>query len=268
MEKTGFIGYGSMGSMIINGLLSSNVLHPEKIMLATRTESKLATLKKEYPEIEVVHENREIAQKCDKIFLFVGTGDLKGVIKEINEYLMEDVHIIYISAGLALYDVGTVFKGKLTKVIPTLTSKIGEGVSLVCHNQEVDQKDLEFVDKIFSALGYVKVVDESDLEVATVLTSCAPAFIAVIIRKFAEAGSRRSSFSYEETEEMVLKTFYGTSKLLYNEKMALEEVVSKVATPGGVTEEGVNLLEGDLPQLFDKLFRISLGKHEVLKGEF
>ena len=49
MEKTGFIGYGSMGSMIINGLLSSNVLRPEKIMLATRTESKLATLKKEYP---------------------------------------------------------------------------------------------------------------------------------------------------------------------------------------------------------------------------
>lgn len=102
MEKTGFIGYGSMGSMIINGLLSSNVLRPEKIMLATRTESKLAALRRDYPELEVVHENREIAQKCKKIFLFVGTGDLKGVIEEINEYLMEDVHIIYISAGLTL----------------------------------------------------------------------------------------------------------------------------------------------------------------------
>ena len=267
MEKTGFIGYGSMGSMIIKGLLSSNVLRPEKIMLATRTESKLAALRRDYPELEVVHENSEIAQKCKKIFLFVGTGDLKGVIEEINEYLMEDVHIIYISAGLTLDDVGTVFKGKLTKVIPTVTSKIGEGVSLVCH-KDVDKEDVEFVENIFSPLGYVKVVDESDLEVATVLTSCVPAFIAVIIRKLAEAGSRRSSFSYEEAEEMVLKTFYGTSKLLYNEKMALEEVVSQVATPGGVTEEGVNLLEGDLPHLFDKLFRISLGKHEVLKGEF
>lgn len=267
MEKIGFIGYGSMGSMIINGLLSSNVLRPEKIMLATRTESKLAALRRDYPELEVVHENREIAQKCKKIFLFVGTGDLKGVIEEINEYLMEDAHIIYISAGLTLNDVGKVFKGKLTKVIPTVTSKIGEGVSLVCH-KDVDKKDVEFVENIFAALGDVKIVDESDLEVATVLTSCAPAFIAVIIRKLAEAGSKRSSFSQEETEKMMIKTFYGTSKLLYEEGMAFDDVVLKVATPGGVTEEGVGLLEGDLPQLFDKVFRVSLGKHEVLKGEF
>ncbi len=96
----------------------------------------------------------------------------------------------------------------------------------------MDKKDVELVEKIFAALGDVKIVSESDLEAATVLTSCAPAFIAVILRKFSEVGQKRSSFSREEAEEMVLKTFYGTSKLLYEKNITFDEVVSEAATPG------------------------------------
>jgi pyrroline-5-carboxylate reductase len=267
MEKIGFIGYGSMGSMIIRSILSSNVLAPNEMIVSTRTESRLKDLKKLYPEIEIT-DNTDLAQKCHKIFLFVGTGDVKEVIEEIRGHLMEDVHIIYISAGLTLCDINTVFPGKLSKVIPSITSEVGEGVSLVCHSPNVAHEDVDFVDKIFGALGDVKVVDEADLEVATNLTSCSPAFIAVILRKFAEAGSKVSGISNQEAEDMVLKTFYGTSKLLYEDEMTVEEIVSRVATPGGITEEGLNGLERDLPRVFDELFKTTLSKHEVLKKQF
>ncbi|AEG19216.1 pyrroline-5-carboxylate reductase dimerization domain-containing protein [Methanobacterium paludis] len=265
MEKIGFIGYGSMGSMIINGILSSKVLHPEEVIIATRTESKLENLKKKYPEVEIAHKNIDLAQKCPKIFIFVDTGDLKGLIREINNFFMKDVHIIYISAGLSFEDVATVFSGKTSKVIPTITSKVGEGVSLVCHSPDVNPKDVEFVDKIFGAIGDVKVINEEDLEAATNLTSCSPAFLALILMKFAEAGSRISGFSMQETEEMVIKTFYGTSKLLYEENMGVEDIISRVATPGGITEEGLKVLKRDLPPVFDELFKTTIGKHEVLK---
>ena len=268
MEKIGFIGYGSMGSMIIRGILSSNVPNHGEMIVSTRTDSKLNDLKKNYPEIEIADNNIDLAQKCHKIFLFVGTGDVKGVIEEIREYLMEYVHIIYISAGLTLDDVNTIFPGKLSKVIPSINSEVGEGVSLVCHSQNVAHEDVDFVDKIFGALGDVVVVDEADLEVATNLTSCSPAFIALILRKFAEAGSKISGISNQEAEDMVLKTFYGTSKLFYEGNMTIEEIVSRVATPGGITEEGLKGLERDLPSVFDELFKTTLGKHEVLKREF
>ena len=268
MEKIGFIGYGSMGSMIIRGILSSNVPNHGEMIVSTRTDSKLNDLKKNYPEIEIADNNIDLAQKCHKIFLFVGTGDVKGVIEEIREYLMEYVHIIYISAGLTLDDVNTIFPGKLSKVIPSINSEVGEGVSLVCHSQNVAHEDVDFVDKIFGALGDVVVVDEADLEVATNLTSCSPAFMALILMKFAEAGSKISGISNQEAEDMVLKTFYGTSKLFYEGNMTIEEIVSRVATPGGITEEGLKGLERDLPSVFDELFKTTLGKHEVLKREF
>jgi pyrroline-5-carboxylate reductase len=219
-------------------------------------------------EVEIAHNNMELAQKCRKIFLFVGTGDLKGVIGEINKFFMEDVHIIYISAGLSLKDVANIFPGKISKVIPTITSKVGEGVSLVCHSHDVNFKDVEFVDKIFGAIGDVKVIKEEDLEAATNLTSCSPAFMALILLKFAEAGSKISGFSMQETEEMVIKTFYGTSKLLYEENMGINDIISRVATPGGITEEGLKVLERDLSSVFDELFKTTIGKHEILNKKF
>ncbi|MBP2046435.1 pyrroline-5-carboxylate reductase dimerization domain-containing protein [Methanobacterium aggregans] len=268
MKKIGFIGYGSMGSMIIRGILSSNVLKPGEMVISTRTKSKLKDLKKHYPEIKIADNNIDLTQKCHKIFLFVGTADVKGVMEEIRGQIMEDVHIIYISAGLTLDDIGSVFPEKLSKVIPSITSEVGEGVSLVCHSQEVSTEDAKFVDKIFGALGDVKVVDEADLEVATNLTSCSPAFMALILRKFAEAGSKISGISKQEAEDMVMKTFYGTSKLLHEENMAVEEILSRVATPGGITEEGLKGLERDLPLVFHELFKTTVSKHEVLKKEF
>ena len=45
---------------------------------------------------------------------------------------------------------------------------------------------------MFSLVGLVQIVAEGQFEVAADLTSCAPAFIADIAQKFAEAGVRHS----------------------------------------------------------------------------
>jgi pyrroline-5-carboxylate reductase len=137
MSKIGFIGYGSMGSLIINELLSSNALKQGEIIISNRTTNKLSDIKKEYPEIEITENNLNLADKCHIIFLFVSTSAVKDVIKEMKPYLSKNSHIIYISAGLTIETVKSIFQGKVTKIIPSLTSKVHEGVSLVCHSEEV-----------------------------------------------------------------------------------------------------------------------------------
>jgi len=44
--KIGFIGYGNMGQMIINNILSLNLLNEEEIIVSNRTIAKLNLLKK------------------------------------------------------------------------------------------------------------------------------------------------------------------------------------------------------------------------------
>jgi len=136
MEKIGFIGYGSMGKVIINGFLLSKALKPEYIIISSRTESKLDELKSNYPEIEIAPNNSTTASKSNLLFLFVDTHNVKKVLNEILEFITENTHIVYISAALTIEDVERVFNGKITKVMPSLTSQVLEGVSLIAITQQ------------------------------------------------------------------------------------------------------------------------------------
>lgn len=267
MTKIGFIGYGSMGSMIIDSLLKSNALNPFDIIISNRTLNKLEKIKNEYPEIDITDNNKYLASKCHKIFIFVGTFAVKKVIEDMSNNISPNTHIIHISAALTLKNVEKIFNGKITKVIPSLTSTVNEGVSLIHHNEKVDDESAEFVNKLFKEIGDIKIIPEDDFEICTDLTSCAPAFIASIFKKFAEAGAKHGNFTMEESEEMVVKTLYGTVKLLYQENMSFNQLISRVATKGGITEEGVIILEKEMPNIYDKIFDATLSKYEKIKKE-
>jgi pyrroline-5-carboxylate reductase len=267
MTKIGFIGYGSMGSMIIEGFLSSEVLKPDEIIISTRTKSKLDKIKEEYSEIEITDNNAYLAGKCGKIFLFTGTFAVKEVLEEIKGEISENSHIIYIAAALTTANVESVFPGKVTKVIPSITSKVNEGVSLICHNEKVSDNEVEFINNLFNSISSAKIIKEDDFEVGSDLTSCAPAFIAEIFMKFAEVSMKNSNFTKEEAEDMIVKTLYGTAKLLQEENISFQEIISRVATKRGITEEGVKILEKNLPDTFDELFKTTLDKHNEIKNE-
>ncbi len=267
MKKIGFIGYGSMGKVILDGFILSGILKPYQVIISTRTESKLDHLKINYPEIEIGHNNTVTSTKSDLLFLMVGTSDVKDVIKEIKDFTTENTHIVYISAALTMGNVNALFQGKISKVMPTLTSKVFEGVTLICHNSAVTKAEGEYLNSLFNSIGTSKVIDEQDFDVGADITSCSPAFIAQIFMEFAKTASKNSGFSIEETEAMVIKTLYGTSKLLYQGNMGFENLISLVATKGGITEEGLRVLDNDIPATFEKLFSKTIKKHDTIKSE-
>ncbi|BDZ69859.1 pyrroline-5-carboxylate reductase family protein [Methanobacterium petrolearium] len=267
MEKIGFIGYGAMGSMIIRGILRSGVLKESEMIISTRSLNKLSDLQKSHPEIEIAQSNKTVAEKSQKIFLFIKTGQVKESLEEINDHTSVNTHIICIAAGLTIENIEKVFPGKISKVIPSLTSEVNEGISLVAHNLQVTPEDAEFVEKIFQSIGEVKIVNEKEFPIATNLTSSAPAFISFIIMKFTESALEHDIFTRKEAEEMVTETLYGTAKLLQEKDLTFEDVIRQVATKGGITEEGLKVLDQGLTPLFDELFASTLKKYEKVETQ-
>jgi len=267
MEKIGFIGYGAMGSMIIRRILSSGVLKESDLILTTRTIPKLKDLEKSYPEVEIAPDNITVARKSRKLFLFVNTGMVKKVLEEIKDHLSLNTHIIYIAAGLTMGNVGKIFPGKISKVIPSLTSEVNEGISLVAHNLQVEEEDTKFVEETFKVMGKVKIVEEDQFALGANLTSSAPAFISFILMKFTESALKKGGFTRKDAEEMVIETLYGTAKLLHSTDLTLQDVLTRVATRGGITEEGLDVLDHELPSVFDELFESTLEKYENLETE-
>lgn len=264
MIKIGIIGYGSMGSMITNSILTKNFIKPDEIIISTRSINKLNSLKQKWNKINIA-DNKTVAQNAKYIFICVKPLEVCQVLEEIKKFLTEDKHLISIAGCITLNNLESIFDGQITKVIPSITSVVFEGITLVCHNNKVNLENKKFVEDLFNNISTVKIIKEKDFEVGSDLTSCAPGMIAAIFQNFLNAGLRHSSINENDAFKMVIKTLYGTAKLLDETKMNFNEVISRVATKGGITEEGVKVLNNYLPEVFNEVFKSTLIKHEIRK---
>ena len=199
------------------------------------------------------------------LFLCVKPLETIPLLNEIKEHIQENCHLVSIAACVRIANLEALYKGEITKIIPTLTSEVKEGTSLFCHNSLVTKESASILENMFQGIGKVKIINENDFEVAADLTSCAPGMIAAIFQNFVDGGLRHSNLSPEAAFEMVISTLFGTAKLLREKNMTFSEMTSRVATKGGITEEGVQVLNHGLPGIFNDVFTKTLAKHEHVK---
>jgi len=266
MSKFGFIGYGNMGSTLIDGFLSSGALVPGEVMVSSRTEAALSPLLEKWPETSVTCDNRRVARESGTLFICVKPLDAGAVLEEIKDILADDTHLVSIAACVTIRNLETKFGGMITKVIPSVVSQVKEGVALFHHNSKMDKESAGKIERLFESIGKVVLIEEDQFEVAADLTSCAPGMIAAIFQNFVEAGLRHSRLSQELAQDMVISTLFGTAKLLMEQELGFPELISRVATKGGITEEAARVLNKGLPGLFDEVFSRTLGKHEAVKA--
>lgn len=89
--KIGIIGYGSMGSMLLNNFILSGGAKPEEIIVSTRTKTKLKNLEEVWKGINIASDNKEVTKKAKYIFICVKPQEVKPVLEEIKEleFLLE-----------------------------------------------------------------------------------------------------------------------------------------------------------------------------------
>jgi pyrroline-5-carboxylate reductase len=157
-----------------------------------------------------------------------------------------------------------VFAGRITRILPSITNSMGAGCILCCHNARVSEADAREIETLFSGTGKLIRVREDQFEAAGDLMSSAPALLAAMIEEMTLAGMRHSTLTRDQAQVMAYATLHGTG-LLLNCGMPVHEIISRVATPGGITEEGVKVLRSELPRVFDNLFEKTLAKHAVVQ---
>jgi len=251
MNRVGIIGYGHMGSMLVNGFCASGALSPDEVVVASRSRESLDACAAAWPGIGIARANRELARQCRLIIIAVRPQETRGVLDEITSVMDGDEHIVSLAAGISLKDFEGLFPGSVTRVVPTVTSAVGQGTTLVCHGRQVGMHDALRVEGLFSSIGNIVPVDEVNLPAATLLSSCGPGLLAVVIEELAGATARASGLSPEEALVLTTETVAATAAYLRETGEAPRDLINEVATGGGVTEVGVKGLRERLPGVFD-----------------
>lgn len=264
MEQIGLIGYGSMADMIARQLLKHEQIKENELFIETRTKGeRLRALMSDYPNVSA-DPLENWANTCQLILICVPPLHVIETMRRLHPYVNRNTHIVSIAAGVPLRLLEAETEAGISRVIPAITSEAEAGISLVVHSEALAAEKKERLNELLSVFSRVREIKESNLDAASNLTSSAPGFIAAIFEELALSAVRNSSLSKEEAFDFLIHSLYGTGKVLIEKNMSFEETLERVATKGGITGEGAEVIRASVPDVFDEVFERTLKKYELL----
>lgn len=255
MKKLGFIGLGKMASAIIKGLIQSEFASAENIV-ATQLEPETLLQKSKELGIKVILDNKELVKDSDVIFLAVKPNQVLDVLAKISEEISSDKLIVSIAAGITTEKLENNLpeNTRVVRVMPNTPALLGEGMSGIVAGKKATKTDVDYIKELFNTIGKTIVVDDEALmDIVTAISGSGPAFFYKVMNDIARAGEKLG-LDYEKALLLSVQTALGSAKMALNREISMEELISNVATKGGCTRVGVDVMEDvDTSKVFEEV---------------
>jgi pyrroline-5-carboxylate reductase len=264
-QKIGIIGYGNMGKMLLAKFARSKIIDESHLFIANRTFEKIKGLNEIYPRLNICYNNIDLAKNVDILFICVKPLEIKTVLTEIINHAKDDCHIISLNGSVLFKQLEQICSNtKISKVIPSVTAEVNQSVTLVCHNTVVEDEDKKYLRQLLECFGTVVEIPETEMGMGSELTSCMPGFIGAIFKVITDEAEKHTSINKSDIVKMVIETMYGTGKLLLEKEITFDDLINRVATKGGITEEGTKIIGEKLPETIDEMFKRTLEKRKMI----
>ncbi len=236
--KIAVIGTGTIGRAVVECLLKAKNQH--EITATRRQLGKVEDLKG--PHVKVSSDNRDAATWADVVVLCVKPGDLRDVLEEIREVVAEKIVVSLAAAAPLSFLKQLAPQARFIRAMTNVAVLVQEAFTAYSTDRDVTEEDEEKIAEIFGAMGKFTKIDEKHLDAVTGLTGSCPAYVITFIEAFMYAGLKvglTREFSLNSAAQSVL----GAAKLVLEMKKHPAELKDMVVTPGGVTIEGIYMLE-------------------------
>ena len=235
--KIGFIGTGNMAAALIRSMKKGN-----EIISSDKNKKKLQKAEKELG-IKTTTDNNEVAKNSEIIFLCAKPEDIKEILEEIKSNV-ENKIIVSIAAGIKMKFIENIVgeNKKIVRVMPNLNCALAEMAAAFSYNKNIEANEKESIKNLLNKAGLALEVKEEKMDAVTALCGSGPAFIAYILNAFAKA-AEKEGLSKEIAYKLALQTLYGTAKLLKETRENPKKLINRVASKGGTTEAGLEVLE-------------------------
>ena len=241
MKTIGIIGLGNMGSVIAtiaakhetDPLLLANRTHEKAVKLAEILEAKAVT-------------NREVFEQANVIFLGVKPNQIQALLEENKNILerRESILLISMAAGVTLEQLQSMTdtRHRWIRMMPNTPLEVAEGVISFSLGEKASLQDKEVFVSLLQSAGTVVELPEAQIDAATALAGCGPAFVYIFIEALAEAGVSMG-LSREVALQLATQTVKGSANMVGKMKEHPAILKEKVCSPGGSTIAGVISLE-------------------------
>jgi competence protein ComER len=258
----GFIGTGSMGSILIESFIQSGALRPQEIIASNRSANKINDLIKRHNGLRLALTNAEVVLQSQIIFLCIKPAEFNNLIADIKPHVLPNQIIISITSPITIAYLEDQLNGKIAKIIPSITNYVLSGAALCIYGERMQHEDKLEVERLLAHISEPIRIQEQFTRVTSDISSCGPAFFALLLQKFIEAAVEETGIAYAEANRLASEMLLGTGKLLTVGGFTPQELQKRVSVPGGITAEGIRLLEAKLDGVFNQLIHMTHAKFE------
>jgi len=259
--KIGFIGAGSMGSLLIESLIKSEAVEPSQIKVSNRTYAKAQALAQKFPGLIAETSNISAAVGADIVFLCIKPHEFATVTREIKSYLRPEQIIVSITSPVLIAHLEHELESKIAKVIPSITNKMWSGATLCIYGKRMNEEDQIKLEELLNYISEPLQIDEAYTRIVSDISSCGPAFFAFLLQQFIDAAVEETGISRQGAMTIASNMILGTGLLLTEGGLTTEEVQQRVAVPGGITAKALSMLGRETDGIFNELIRVTHAKY-------
>jgi pyrroline-5-carboxylate reductase len=246
----GVIGLGRLGSALVRGLYRSGQM--DTIYGYNRNPEKGRTLEKQYAGFAVCDSAADLLNKSDIVFLWTNGTDAQDIL-ESNAWIISARSPMLISCTPKVPLAN--FTPRWAESLPNVNMPTGKGVTLIHFAPALSLADRTRVRDILLRVGSVYEKPADEMAMYSALCSCGPALYAAMMEILADTVADHHGYDQVLCRRLVRETMQGTLLLQELDGVTADEVVYRVAHPGGASEAGTRYLTSKLPGFFEDMLK-------------
>jgi pyrroline-5-carboxylate reductase len=231
------IGCGNMAGAMLEGWLAGG-LDPARFTVVEPGE-------KELPGGVVRHRATPDSGDFDAILLGVKPQMLGDVAPGVARLVGAGTTILSLLAGVELDTLAMRFPAAAAqvRVMPNLAVALGKA-PIALAERGLDDAGRVALMELMTPLGTPEWIGEADFDLVTALTGSGPAFVYRFIDALAVAAADLG-LPREQADRMALAMVEGAAALAAASLESPGKLADRVASPGGMTREGLDVLDRD-----------------------
>ncbi len=241
--KLAFIGSGNMGSAIIRGFVTCGGVPASNVCVFDKANTNYTALQQ--LGVATVNTIEAAVSNADFIFLCVKPQGIAAVVSDCCRAESFDPSSVFVSIAASV-PISLICKSAerdvpVIRTMPNTPMLIGEGAIAICKNELVDNKKFANVCRMFSSIATVSVMDETMLNPIISVSGSSPAYVYYFIKALLD-GALEQGLTQEQALPLIIRTVIGSAKMVENADCSIEQLISRVCSPGGTTLAAMDVL--------------------------
>ncbi len=230
------VGGGNMGTALVRGLVASG-WDPSSVTVAETDPRRREILAHSIGDV-AVHEEPVSAKGA---VLAVKPPQAESACEAVGRVGMKRVLSIMAGVRIERLESWLPTSTAVVRAMPNTPALVGAGASALAAGSAAGEAELLWAERILGAVGEVVRVAEGALDAVTGLSGSGPAYLFYVAEALIESGVGLG-LSESVSRLLVLQTFAGAAKMMFEGGEEPAVLRERVTSPGGTTEAALNVL--------------------------